>query len=174
MTVRALLLTGTVGAGKSTTADRVADRLQVAGVPHAVIDLDEIRRSWPAPPGDRFGFDVHLLNLAPLADNYVAAGAGRLVLAGVCETRRDRARYEAVLGVPLVVCRLRVESGLLQARLRQRHIDDESGLDWHLARAGELDGILDASGVADLDITVDGLTRDEVALAVLDAIGWTD
>lgn len=170
----ALLLTGTVGVGKSTTADRVAGRLQASGVPHAVIDLDEIRRFWPTPTGDRFGFEMGLRNLSSLVDNYVAGGAERLVLAGVCETRRDRAQFEAILGVPLTVCRLRAQTDTLHARLCHRHVEDESGLDWHLARAGELEGILDASGVADIEIAVDGLTRDDVATSVLDAIGWTD
>lgn len=110
MAVRALLLSGSVGTGKSTTADRVEDRLRAADVPHAVIDLDQIRRAWPTPNGDGFGFERELRNLAPLVHNYLAAGARRLVLAGVCETLRDRARYEAILGVPLVVCRLRGRS----------------------------------------------------------------
>ena len=174
MTECALLLTGTVGVGKSTTADRVADRLQAFCIPHAVIDLDEIRRFWPTPNGDRFGSEMGLLNLSSLVDNYVAGGAERLVLAGVCETRRDRAAFEAVLGVPLTVCRLRAQTDTLHARLGDRHVDDESGLEWHLARAGELDGILDASGVADIEVAVDGLTRDDVATSVLKAIGWTD
>lgn len=147
--------------------------MQASGVPHAVIDLDEIRRSWPTPTGDRFGFDMELRNLAPLVDNYVAGGAERLVLAGVCETLQDRAQFEAILGVPLTVCRLRARADTLHARLCHRHVDDESGLDWHLARAGELDGILDAAGVADIEIAVDGLTRDDVAKTVLDAIGWS-
>ena len=60
----------------------------------------------------------------------------------------------------------------LHARLRHRHIDHESGLDWHLARAGELDSILDASDVAEIEVAVDALTRDDVATTVL-VIGWT-
>jgi hypothetical protein len=139
-----------------------------------VIDLDQIRRAWPTPNGDGFGFEMELRNLAPLVHNYFAAGARRLVLAGVCETLRDRARYEAILGVPLVVCRLRGQVGTLHARLRRRHFDDEPGLDWHLVLAGELDRILDGSKVADVEVAVDGLTRDDVATAVLDAVGWTD
>jgi len=94
MSAIALLLTGTVGVGKSTTAEGVGEALQVVGVPHAVIDLDAIRCSWPTPADDPFGFDLELRNLAPLVTNFLMAGAQRLVLAGVCESQRDRERYQ--------------------------------------------------------------------------------
>jgi hypothetical protein len=60
----------------------------------------------------------------------------------------------------------------LYARLHHRHIDHESGLERHLARTGELDSILDASDVAEIEIAVDALTREDVATTVL-VIGWT-
>lgn len=169
----ALLLTGTVGSGKTTTAERIAERLRSDGVAHAVVDLDAVRQFWPTPDHDRFGFEMELCNLAPLVHNYLSGGAQRLVLAGVCETQRDRARYEEALAVPLSVCRLRVAADILDGRLRRRHIDDADGLCWHLARAVELDQVLDEAAVADLELTVHDMTRDQVADAVLRIIGWT-
>ncbi len=65
-----MLLTGSVGSGKTTTADWVAGQLGAMGVEHAVIDLDAIRRFWPTPTGDRYGFEMELRNLAPLVSNY--------------------------------------------------------------------------------------------------------
>lgn len=38
--MKALLITGPVGVGKTTVAEAVGDVLATAGVPHAVIDLD--------------------------------------------------------------------------------------------------------------------------------------
>src|SRR3954452_16836239 len=102
----ALLLMGTVGAGKTTTSDAIGLPLEAALVPHAIIDLDEIRRMWPRPASDPFGSEVELRNVESLAANYLEAGADRLVLAGVCESWGDRRRYEAVVTVPLAVCRL--------------------------------------------------------------------
>ncbi len=81
----ALLLMGTVGAGKTTTADAVGLHVEAASVPHAIIDLDEIRRMWPRPASDPFGSEIELRNVESLSANYVEAGADRLVLAGVCE-----------------------------------------------------------------------------------------
>ena len=173
MSASALLVTGTVGAGKSATAAMIGLLLQAGLVPHAVIDLDEIRRRWPTPPDDPFDFELELRNLQPVAANYLAAGAQRLVLAGVCESREDLDRYEAMLGVPLVVCRLRAPRGVLQARLRQRHRDDPAALTWHLARAEELDLILEAAKVADVEVSTDMRTVQDVAAEVIAAIGWS-
>jgi adenylylsulfate kinase len=102
----ALLITGTVGAGKTSVAEMVGDLLSEAGVPNAVIDLDWLRRSWPSPAGDRFNLAMELRNLRPVARNYLDAGVVRIVLAGVVETRVDRDRYQDALGDPLSVCRL--------------------------------------------------------------------
>jgi hypothetical protein len=45
--------------------------------------------------------------------------------------------------------------------------------DRHLAGTGELDSILDGSGVAEIEIAADALTRDDAATTV-PVIGWTD
>jgi len=143
-----LLLMGTVGAG-TTTADAVGLHLEAASVPHAIIDLDEIRRMWPRPASDPFGSEIELRNVKPLAANYVEAGAERLVLAGVCESWADRRRYETAVAMPLVACRLHAPPDVLASRLRDRHREEPAELAWHLDRALELNAILDAARVAD-------------------------
>ena len=168
----ALLLTGTVGVGKTTTADQVANLLRAAAVPHAVVDLDELSRCWPAPTGDPFHQQLQLTNLRAVAGAYRAAGAERLVLAGVCESRHDRDSLEAAVGVPLQVCRLRGSAAVVAARLEWRHVDDAEGLAWHLNRRGELDAVLDLAAVADVEVVVDGLQPSAVAVQVLAAVGW--
>ncbi|MET8756910.1 hypothetical protein [Lentzea sp. NPDC004782] len=47
--MRALLITGPVGIGKTTVAEAVGDVLAAASVPHAVIDLDWLRHCTPKP-----------------------------------------------------------------------------------------------------------------------------
>ncbi|MGI9093766.1 MAG: hypothetical protein ACR2FF_10120 [Mycobacteriales bacterium] len=46
---QALLVTGVVGVGKTSVGAAIADRLDDAGIPGAFVDLDAIRRCWPAP-----------------------------------------------------------------------------------------------------------------------------
>jgi adenylylsulfate kinase len=172
VTARALLITGTVGVGKTSTAVAAGDLLADARVPNAVLDLDWLRRSWPSPPGDPFNSAMTVRNLRSVARNYLRAGAVRLVLAGVIESVEERRRYREALGVDLTVCRLRLDPSALHTRLTHRHRDDETGLRWHLARSGELDAILDDAGVADVVVDVADDPPALVAAAVLKAAGW--
>lgn len=167
----ALLLTGTVGAGKTTTAFAIGELLAQARIPHAVIDLDELRRMWPAPPEDPFHTRLELANLRQVAATYRRAGARRLVLAGVLEGPGARGGYEEALGGPVLVCRLRAELDRLLARLHDRH-EPGPARDWHLARSGELAAILEAEDDADLVLDVADRTPGEVARQVLAAAGW--
>ncbi|MBA3524574.1 MAG: zeta toxin family protein [Geodermatophilaceae bacterium] len=169
----AVLLTGTVGAGKTTVAAAVGDLLMAAGVPNAVVDLDELRRSWPCPPGDPFNLDLELRNLGPVAANYLDAGARRLVLAGVVETRVHVERYRDVLGIGLTVCRLRVDPAVVQQRLVRRHGGDGPALRWHAKRAVELEDVLDSVQAYEVEV-VAGLDPPAlVAQGVLQALGWS-
>ena len=168
----ALLINGTVGAGKTSVAEMVGDVLTEAGVPNAVIDLDWLRRSWPSPDGDRFNVAMALRNLSSVARNYRDAGAVRIVLAGVIETRVERDRHEDALGVPLSVCRLRVDLPLVRARLAQRHEGEGAVLQWHLVRSGELDTILEAAAIDDFTVGATNLSLSSTAKMVLSTIGW--
>jgi adenylylsulfate kinase len=167
----ALLISGTVGAGKTSVAEIAGDLLTEAGVPNAVIDLDWLRRSWPSPAGDRFNVAMALRNLRSVARNYREAGAVRILLAGVIETRVERDRHQDALGVPLAMCRLLVDLPLVRARLARRH-GEGAVLDWHLARSGELDTILEAAAIEDFTVSATDLSISSTAKAVLSAVGW--
>ncbi len=166
----ALLITGTVGVGKTTTADAVGTLLAERGIPHAVVDLDAIRRAWPSPADDPFQSVLELRNLSDLARNFLAAGARVLVFAGVVETATDRQRYAEAVGIPLLVCRLTLDLTTVRARLLARHADDESGRVWHLNRSSELDAILTAAQVEDVLVSTSGHRPVEVAAEVLDRL----
>ncbi|MEV6867168.1 adenylyl-sulfate kinase [Streptosporangium subroseum] len=170
---RALLITGTVGAGKTSVADTVGDLLIGTEVPHAVIDLDWLRRSWPTPPGDRFNIEMELRNLRSVARNYLDAGALRLVLAGVVENRDDRQRYRDAIGVDLTVCRLHVELPVVHQRLARRHAGEDASLRWHLERSERLDQILGNAQIEDFVIEATDRSVTEVAAAVVKAAGWS-
>jgi predicted kinase len=169
----ALLITGPVGVGKTSVAGAVGDLLAGAGVPHAVVDLDELRRGWPSPADDPFNLAVELRNLRHVARTYLDAGAHRLVLAGVVEDRADRDRYAEAVGVDLAVCRLRADQATVDRRLARRHADepDDSSLNWHLRRARELDRVFDLAGVEDFTVPADDPVT-AVAEAVVRAAGW--
>ncbi len=170
----ALLISGTVGAGKTSTAEAVGAWLALRGVPGAVIDLDWLRRCWPSPPGDRFNVAVEIENLTAVAAIYLRAGARRIVLAGVLEDPTVRPAYAHAVGVPLVVCRLQVDLAVVRRRLRRRHEGQPVDLAWHLHRSGELDAILRSVNAEDFTIDATDLTPLETVTAVVRAAGWDE
>ncbi|MFF4815892.1 hypothetical protein ACFY2K_15050 [Kitasatospora sp. NPDC001309] len=171
---RALLITGTVGVGKTSAADAVGGLLQEAGVPPAVMDLDRLCQAWPAPEGDPFNLGLLLRNLRALTANYRDAGVRRFVLAGVAESIAERDGYRAALGMPLQVCRLTADLPVVHGRLRRRHEadNDRGSLPWHLERADGLHRILDQAGVADFTVDTTRLPLPAVASTVLRTAGW--
>ncbi|MFE4951361.1 AAA family ATPase [Leifsonia sp. NPDC056665] len=142
--MHAVFLNGTVGVGKTTVADAMSD---LEARPHAVVDLDEIRRFRPAAAGDPFNLGLQLANVAALVANFGAAGAQLVVVAGVIESREDAERFRRAVGGAATFVRLTADATVIERRLRARHGDDPDGLAWHLARARELTAILDSAGI---------------------------
>ncbi len=169
-TVPLLIISGSMGAGKTTVLSEASDLLAEAGVAHAAIDLD-----WLAimhPQRDPHGGRLVFANLAAVWPTYATAGADRLIVARVVEDQAELDQYRsAVPGAQPIVCRLTAPIELMRERLRVR----EPGmfLDQALARASELDGILERAGVE--DFVVDngpGRSVGEVARQVLSSADW--
>lgn len=93
MAVRVLLLTGTVGAGKTTIAAEINDLLGEHHVPNAAIDLDAL--AWQRPPDGPWNEALTFENLAAIWPNYRRRGVTHLVLARVLEDRAELDRYRA-------------------------------------------------------------------------------
>lgn len=167
---RALLITGSVGVGKTTVTDAIGEILAERGVPGAALDLDWLRRGWPAPPEDRFNNRLELANLRAVSRVHREAGARVIVAAGVLEGREDRPLYEAAFGCPLTVVRLTAPREVVRSRLRRRHEGDPEGLAWHLGRFDELTQILDAAAVQDAMVPIRH-DPPATARAVLAAVG---
>lgn len=167
---RALMVIGSVGVGKTTVIDAIGEVLAARRIPGAAIDLDWLRRGWPAPPDDRFNNRLELANLRAVSRVHLEAGAQVIVAAGVLEGREDRPLYEDALGCLLTVVRLTAPREVVRARLRRRHEEDSEGLAWHLGRFDELTGILDDAAVEDVSVPI----QDDpaaTARAVLAAVG---
>jgi chloramphenicol 3-O-phosphotransferase len=165
-----IFLNGTVGSGKTTVAETIS---AIESVPHALIDLDQIRLLRPTPPEDQFNHELELENLKSLASNYRRAGAKRFILAGVIEKREEIARYRAALdSMSLWVCRLTAKPEILRHRLIVRHEGHPTELQWHLDRSAELEGILDREHAADVVLDTSERSLAEIADLVRDQAGW--
>ena len=168
--VPVLLLSGTVGVGKTTVLVELHDILSAAGVAHACIERDALAYSWP----ERGPFNREMLweNLASVWANFRRAGARRLAIGGVVEGAEDIAAYRrAVPGARVVVCLLVAAEATRAERLRAREVG--AGLEWHLRRTVELQEIISRAGVHDFTVTNEtGRPVREVALEVLAQAGW--
>ena len=169
-TVPVLVVSGSMGSGKTVVVSEASDLLADAGTAHAAIDLDCLSIIYPAQ--ERYGQRLMFANLAAIWPVYAAAGAERLLVARVVEDRSELQQYrEAVPGAEPIVCRLRAPIQTMQGRLRTR----EPGMFQKkaIARSAELDRILERARAE--DFTVDnGPARPvtQVARDVLSQAGW--
>ena len=167
-----LILTGPVGVGKSAVADQISHLLGEVGAAHALIDMDWLRSCYPSPADDPFHEALGLQNLATVSTNYRAAGARRLILVDIVESRGELASYrEAIPGAEIIVVRLTATLPTIVRRLEGR--ESGEGLRWHQNRAAELVTQMDEQAVEDLLIETEGKTVLEVARDILTRIGWT-
>lgn len=169
--VPVLVVTGSVGAGKSTIGRLAAHLLREADVAHALVDLSSIASAWPRPPDDPWNEAVAHRNLAALWANFYEAGARRLILCRVVQNRDplDRVR-QAVPNADIVVVRLRAALETVQARIRAREPEPR----WALDAATHMVPAMEQTEVADHIVDNDDRSAVEVAREVLGCVGWLD
>ena len=146
---RALVLTGTICAGKSRIAGAIYTLLRDRDVPHARIDVDELCQTWPTPPGDPAEDALAFANLAAIAPNLAERGLSSVVLARVVERAGDRARYRGLFpGAQITIVRIAGSEETRKGRVPQRE------------------------RVEDFSVSNDGRPAPEVAAEALERAGW--
>ncbi len=169
--VPVLLLTGPVGAGKSTVANEAARLLRELDVPHALVDLAWIGQCWPFPRDDPWNERLVHQNLACMWSNFSRAGVDRLIVGRVLEARSLlRHLAEAVPGARITVVRLRVRLEVLEARIRAREAARDS--DWFLRAAAYLAEALERAQVEDHVVDNDDRPAVDAAREALHLAGW--
>jgi adenylylsulfate kinase len=170
-TVPTVLVTGSVGSGKTAVADEIAVLLHEQAIPHALLDLDRICQAYPAPADDPYRHELMLKNLTTIWPNYRAEGIHYLVLARVIEDRDDLARYrEAIPEADTQVVRVPAPPELVRERLEKREVGSFYDHLWQ--RSQELSLILDEAEVEDLVVSNDERPVREVAAEIMTKLGW--
>ena len=90
-----LILSGTVGAGKTAVSYAMNDILSSKSIPHACLDLDCLSYSWP--PFGAYNSDTVFDVLEKVWPVYMQKGASKLILARVVESESEIRRYSEVL-----------------------------------------------------------------------------
>jgi hypothetical protein len=164
-----LIITGTMGAGKTSTLGEASDILALKSITHAAIDLDSL--GLALLPSAASSDSAMYRNLQSVCENYFSLGVRRLLLARAIE---DCAELELCRGIVsasnTVVCRLTASIELMEQRVRLR----ESGVSQrnYVARVAKLNTIIDRAHLENFTITNENRPLTEVAQEMLLKAGW--
>jgi hypothetical protein len=171
VTLKTILLTGTVGVGKTSVLVEIGEVLELGAVPYAIVDLDWL--AW-LRPSDGSGASVRRVlveNLAFVAQTFRGAGVERLVLARAVRRIDEVDAIRGALGpTALVVVRLVATPAVIADRLGAR--DSGTQLAEHLAEATGFAADAESAGIGDVVISTDDRATGSLALEVLERAGW--
>lgn len=156
--------------GKTALAAEIGDVLEEKGLATAVLDLDWL--GWVSlPDQSRRPQDLILQNLAAIWPNFCAAGARYLILARLLEDEQQVADLRQTLpDVHITLVRVDAPSDVVEDRLCRR--DTGAIVEQHLRQRDEFTKVVERLDV-DFVVSNDRPIR-EVAIEVLDRLGWTD
>lgn len=166
---QAIIFTGPVGSGKSSTAKALAELLEHNDISCALIDVDALHWFHPTPVGDPFGSEVGFRHLTQMTDTWRELDIPLLILADVIEESAED-HQQCMPDYPVRVIRLDVAFDRLEARLRSR--ESESQVPWHLDRARELQQIMERNAIGDLVVSVSDESPEEIAQQVARELGF--
>lgn len=164
-----LIITGSMGSGKTTVLGEASDILALRQIPHAAIDLDMLGLAHLPPQVD--GHELMYRNLQLVWENYAACGLTRLLLATAVEDSAELERCRsAVSAHEIAICRLTASIPTMQQRIRSR----EPGVlqAKFVARVAELNAILDRSHLEHFSLMNENRSVTEVAREMLTRAGW--
>jgi hypothetical protein len=164
-----LIITGTMGAGKTTVLGEASDILALGHIAHAAIDLDALGLAHLPSAASNDG--VMYRNLESVCKNYASLGVRRFLLARAME---DRAELElcrgAVSATNTVVCRLTASIETMQQRVKMRELGVSQRE--YVARVAKLNVILDRARLEDFTVISESRSLTEVAHEMLVKAGW--
>jgi hypothetical protein len=166
--VRVIVITGSMGAGKTTVLGEASDLLSEARVPHVAVDLDAIGTGLLSGDAARRVVDE---GLAAIYAHAIDAGVSHVLVAEALETPDALGRLRrAMPGASIVVCRLTAPIDTMQARIRAR----EPGM--HQARfvdrVVELERVLEDAHLEDFVVANGDCAVTEAARELLQGAGW--
>ena len=169
LTESLLIITGSMGAGKTSVLAEASDILTLRHIVHAAIDLDALSLAY-LPSAAATDAVMHR-NLQSVCQNYAALGVTRLLLARAMEERAELELCRSTVSAQnTAVCRLTASLGEMQQRVKKR----ESGIlqQQFVDRVAVLDAILDRSRLEDFTIVNEGRSINDVAQEMLIKAGW--
>jgi hypothetical protein len=164
-----LVITGTMGAGKTSVLGEASDLLALQNIAHAALDLDAFGLAHL--PSGASNDVVMYRNLKCVCKNYAAFGIRRFLVARAIE---DRVTLEccrrAVSAKNTIVCRLTANMGTMRQRVKMRELGVSQ--EQYVARVAELNSILDRARLEDFSVASDNCSVTLTAHEMLIKAGW--
>lgn len=168
LTESLLIITGSMGSGKTSVLGEASDLLAGRHIIHAAIDLDALGLAHIDSGETK---TVMYRNLQCVCRNYAALDVKRLLVARAIE---DRAELELCCGIVsatnMVVCRLVASIETMEERVSMR----EPGVAHqnYVDRVAELNAILDRERLEDFIVSSENRSVTEVAEEMLIKARW--
>lgn len=164
-----LIITGTMGAGKTAVLGEASDILAQRQIVHAAIDLDALGLAHlpSAARSDSVMYD----NLRSVGRNYAALGVPRFLVARAIEDGAQlRLCRDIIPAANTAVCRLTASSEAMKQRVQMRDLGIAQ--QEYVGRVAKLDAILDRARLEDFAVPNENRTITDVALEMLVKAGW--
>ena len=164
-----LIITGTMGSGKTTVLAEASDILALRHIMHAAIDLDALGLGhFPAAASSD---GMMYRNLQSVCKNYASHDVNRLLLARAIENRAELELCRRVVSATnTVICRLTASIEAIQQRVQMRELGVLQRE--YVARVAELNAILDRARLEDFIITTENRSPTDTARETLVKAGW--
>jgi hypothetical protein len=164
-----LIITGTMGAGKSAVLGEASDILARRNIVHAAIDLDALGMAHlpSSAPSDAVMYE----NLRSISANYATLGVQRFLVARALEDAAQLKLCRNIIpAANTAVCRLTANIETMQRRIELR----DSGISQSelVARVAILNNILDGARLEDFAIVNENRSLTDVAIEMLVKAGW--
>lgn len=157
-----VIITGPPGAGKSSAATEFHDGLGDEGIANALVEIDELERSYPP-----VGRERALNNLARLCASHRELEPEILTVTATVEDDDYMHALFAALGTDdRFVVRLEAGTGTLEQRIRQREPEGWSGLEELVESSSELAKTMTDLTEVDLVLNTEDLPVEEVVARI--------
>ncbi len=169
--IPALIVSGTVGAGKTTVVEEISVLFEELGIAHFCLDLDWLCQLYPRSDDDPHNMGLMHANLAGIWQNVRLRSPSYLLFARVVESPEELIQYQATIPESdFTVVRVIASPSTIEPRLHGREIGSYFDKMW--ARSQELAGILDVAAIEAFTVNNDGRPVREVAIEILTKLGW--
>lgn len=167
--VSLLIITGTMGAGKTSVLGEASDILTRRQIVHAAIDVDSLGLAHlPSRiPKD----DAMYCNLRSVCKNYIDLGVKRFLMARALESRSELDICRAAISATsTMVCRITASVEKMEQRVRMRECGTLGRK--YVSRVAELNTILNKVRLENFSVINDDHSLTEVAHEMLVKAGW--